>query len=151
TSDWTLAISGSEKGELEIATDSENFGLVDIFGHHSAKTIQSKEIEYYHRESNRKPVFYRAKKLVVQDEKLDVFISDLISQSLNKSAWANGFYDYQFYHDPVYSTSIPTGAQVCMLDMLQANELNPNTALLYFKWAEANLDDVEKLFLTYGS
>ena len=35
--------------------------------------------------------------------------------------------------------------------MLQANELNPNTALLYFKWADANLDDIEKLFLVYGS
>jgi hypothetical protein len=151
TSDWTLAISGSEKGELEIATDTENFGLVDIFGLQSAKTIQSKEIEYYHRESRRKPVFYKAKKLVVQDEKLEIFISNLISQSVAKSEWASTFYDYQFHHDPVYSTSFPAGAQACVLEMLQANELNPNTALLYFKWAEANLDDVEKLFLSYGN
>jgi len=150
TSDWTLAISGSEKGELEIATDSENFGLVDIFGHHSAKTIQSKEIEYYHREEHRKPTFFKAKKLVVQDEQLDVFISELIGQMADRDTWASGFYDYEFYHDTPYTSQIPIAAQTCVLDMLQANQLNPNTALLYFKWAETNLDDIEKLFLVYG-
>ncbi|MGB8192688.1 MAG: hypothetical protein WCF67_12250, partial [Chitinophagaceae bacterium] len=35
-SDWTLTIAGDVKAELEIATDAENFGLVDIFGHPDA-------------------------------------------------------------------------------------------------------------------
>lgn len=149
-SDWTLAISGSDKGELEIATDSENFGLVDLFGHHSAKTIQSKDIEFYHREHRKKPAFFKAKKLVVQEEKLDVFISELIYQRQEQGEWARNFYDYDFHHDPGYTTQLPGSAQASVLDMLQANELNPNTALLYFRWADANLDDIEKLFLTYG-
>lgn len=150
TSEWTLAIAGSEKGELEIATDSENFGLVDIFGHQSAKTIQSKEIEYYNREEHRKPSFFKAKKLVVQDEKLDVFISELIGEMTDRDTWASGFYDYEFYHDTSYVSQAPAAVQTSLLDMLQANQLNPNTALMYFKWADANLDDIEKLFLVYG-
>jgi hypothetical protein len=150
TSDWTLAIAGSERGELEIATDSENFGLVDIFGHHAAKTIQSKEIEYYHREEHRKSSFFKAKKLVVQDEKLEVFISELLTQMQDRDTWASGFYDYEFHHDNSYVSQIPAAAQAGVLDMLQSNQLNPNTALLYFKWAEANLDDIEKMFLVYG-
>lgn len=150
TADWTLAIAGSENAELEIATDSENFGLVDIFGHHSAKTMQSKEIEYYHREGHRRPSFFKAKKLVVQDEQLDVFVSDLIGQMAERDTWASGFYDYEFYHDTSYVSNVPVAAHISMLDMLQANQLNPNTALLYFKWADANMDDVEKLFLSYG-
>lgn len=150
TSDWTLAIAGAPKAELEIATDSENFGLVDIFGHHSAKTIQSKEIEYYNREEHRKPSFFKAKKLVMQDEQLDVFISDLIAQMAAKNTWASGFYDYEFYNDTSSVTEVPVAAYVSVLDMLQANQLNPNTALLYFKWMDANLDDIEKLFLSYG-
>jgi hypothetical protein len=148
--DWTLAISGSDKGELEIATDSENFGLVDIFGHHSAKTVQSKDIDYYHREAHRKPSFFRAKKLAVQNERLDVFVSDLIYEMQNRNEWATGFYDYEFYHDSTYSSPSTEGAQASLLDMLQANQLNPNTALLYFKWADSNLDDVEKMFIVYG-
>jgi hypothetical protein len=150
TSDWTLAISGSEKGELEVATDSENFGLVDIFGHHSAKTIQSKEIEYYHREEHRKPSFFKAKKLAVQDEKLEVFISELIGQMTDRDTWASGFFEYEFYNDSSFTPQIPVAAQAGLLDMLQASQLNPNTALLYFKWADASLDDIEKLFLVYG-
>ena len=150
-SDWTLAIASSEKAELEIATDSENFGLVDLFGHHSAKTVQSKDIEYYHREADRKPGFFKAKKLVVQEERTEVFISELINQRKNQNEWARDFFDYDFHLDPVYTSHVPTNAQASVLDMLQANELNPNTALRYFRWADANLDDVEKLFWTYGN
>lgn len=148
--DWTLAIAGSDRGELEIASDSENFGLTDIFGHHAAKTIQSKDIEYYHRETKKKPVFFKAKKLAVQEEKLEVFISELITDRLSSNEWFNDFFDYEFHHDPVYPTPGNDNTEASILDMLHANELNPNTALLYFKWADASLDDIEKLFLTYG-
>lgn len=150
TTDWTLAIAGAEKAELEIATRSDNFGLVDIFGHHEAKTVQSRDIEYYHREHKRKPCFFKAKKLVVQDNKLDVFINELIHAQENRNQWAGDFYDYDFHYEDGYSTDIPTYARASLLDMLPANELNPNTALLYFKWSDANLDDIEKLFAPYG-
>jgi len=145
-SDWTLAISGSDKGELEIVTDEENFGLVDIFGHNSTKTIQSKDIEYYHRENKRKPTFFKAKKLVVQDDVLDNFTSNLVYQSTDKHQWASEFYGYEFGFDSSDVPLVPGSAQPSVLDMLKANDLNPNTALSYFKWADANLDDIEKLF-----
>jgi hypothetical protein len=151
TADWTLAIAGAESAELEIATNSDSFGLVDIFGHHEAKTVQSKDIEYYHREHKRKPNFFRAKKLVVQENKLDVFINELISKRENQNEWAGDFYDYDFHFEDPYSSYVPVGAQASVLDMLHANELNPNTALLYFKWADANLDDIEKLFISHGN
>ncbi|MCB0837840.1 MAG: hypothetical protein KDD99_14305 [Bacteroidetes bacterium] len=152
TSDWTLAISSSERGELEIATDSENFGLVNIFGHSDAKTIQSKDIEYYHREGKRKPSFFKAKKLVIQNERLDQFVNQLIAEREFKNDWASQFFDYSFDYDPInYRTHISPNAQACLLDTLKANELNPNTALMYFRWEDANLDDVEKLFISYGN
>lgn len=148
-SDWTLAIAGAERAELEIATDEDNFGLVDIFGHHAAKTIQSRDIEYYRREALRKPLFFKAKKLVVQPERLEVFISDLIYRREHRDEWAGRFYAEQFDHEPgAYAVS--GNARASILDMLQANELNPNSALLYFNWADANLDDVEKLFVHEG-
>jgi hypothetical protein len=147
TATSTLAIAGSSNAELELVSEAENFGLVDLFGQPGTKTIQSKDIEYYHKETNRKPTYFKAKKLVVQDEKLTVFISDLISNYENSSDWARDFFEYNFYYDTVYSPQIKyNNAQACFLDMLKSNELNPNTALLYFKWADANLDDIEKLF-----
>lgn len=149
TTDWTLAIAGAEKAELEIATDHDSFGLVDIFGHQTAKTIQSRDIDYYARHTERKPVFFKAKKLVVQDERLELFISELIYQRQNRDEWAGIFFGEQFYHEPG-AVAVSGNARASILDMLQANELNPNSALLYFKWADANLDDVEKLFLNYG-
>ncbi|MFT5891225.1 MAG: hypothetical protein ACI9Y7_001326 [Dokdonia sp.] len=151
-SEWTLAVAGSDKAELEIATESESFGLVDLFSDTSAKTIQARDIEYYHKETKKKPSFFKAKKLAVQQEKLDVFISDLIRENSKKVDWANDFFEYDFYHDTVhFPSSVSMTAQACVLDMLQANQLNPNTALSYFKWEDANLDDIEKLFMTYGN
>ena len=150
TSDWTLAVAGGANGELEIATDEENFGLADIFGHPKAKTIQSRDIEFYHRDDKRKPAFFKAKKLAVQSEKLTVFISDLISQKESHHQWAGGFFKYQFQHEPGYLSPGILKSRAGILDMLQANELNPNTALLYFKWEDAGMDDIDKLFMIYG-
>lgn len=152
TSDWTLAISSTNEGELEIATESENFGLVDIFGHNAAKTIQSKDIEYYNRETNRKPSFFKAKHLVVQNAKNEVFINTLLGDRNSLSSWASEFFEGDHYHGG--ETHIPAsinGTEGGVLDMLQANELNPNTALDYFRWEDANLDTIEKLFIAYGS
>lgn len=148
----TLAIASEANAELELASDMENFGLVDIFGHHTTKTIQSKDIGYYHRETKKKPAYFKAKKLVVQDEKLNDFISDFINKTNNSSEWATQFFDSNF-HNAIDDSSqmIMQNPQGFFLDMLQPNELNPNTALLYFKWADANLDDIEKLFGNYSN
>lgn len=148
--DWTLAVAGAGPAELEIATDAENFGLVDLFGHPSSRTVQSKDIEFYHRELKRKSSFYKAKKLVVREEKTEGFISNLNEQWRVQNEWARKFYDYDFHYDFQYNTEAAGHSQTNTLDLLPANELNPNTALLYFKWAEASLDDVEKLFVYDG-
>lgn len=144
--DWTLAIAGSDKSELEIAMKSENYGLVNIFGHADATTIQAKDIEYYNREEHRKPVFLKAIKLVLKNEKVDYFISELISGREFKNKWVKEFFDYEFHEDASFYAPSSNIAQTSILDLLQANELNPNTALQYFKWEEANLDDIQLLF-----
>ncbi len=149
---WTLAIGGSDKAELEIASEKESFGLLDLFGASNSKTIHARDIEFYHKEDKKKPSFFKAKKLIVQPEKLDVFISDLIQQQHNRASWVNSFFEYDFNHDTIsFQSSVPQNINTSVLDMLQVNQLNPNTCLQYFRWIDANLDDIEKLFLYYGN
>lgn len=153
TNHWTLAIASDADAELEIATKNENFGLVDIFGMPEVKTIQSKNMEFYHREEKRVPSFFRAKKLITRDEKLQLFISELIQERLNYETWANDFFDYDFFEEtnsnpqPRHQTQLHTS----VLDMLQSNQLNSNTALQYFQWGDFNMDDIQKLFMEYGN
>ena len=149
TANWTLAIAEKHKAELEIATDAENFGLTDIFGQSSTRVIQSKDIGYCEREDKRRPCFFKAKKLVVQEERLEVFISQLISQKEQQTNWAKDF--YKFEYDMPIASNINAGINQSVLDMLRANELNPNTASRYFRWADASLDDIEKLFSRQAS
>ncbi len=148
--EWTLAISGGAQAELEIATDQENFGLVDIFGHSSARTIQSKEIECYLQEKNRRPCFFKTKKLVLREEQTEVSVSSLIAQQQDQNEWAQQFYGFDFLKEPLYYNRHLEHTQFNLLDLLPANELNANTALRYFKWIDANMDDIEKLFINNG-
>ncbi|MGB8192253.1 MAG: hypothetical protein WCF67_10055, partial [Chitinophagaceae bacterium] len=97
-----------------------------------------------------KPVFFQAKKLAMQEEKLETFISDLIYQKENTEQWVNDFFNEQFHYEPDHAPHKSASAGASILDMLHANDLNPNTALLYFKWVDANLDDIEKMFPDYG-
>lgn len=142
---WSLAIAGSENAEMEIASEQDTYTLSDIFGHHNTKTIQTRDIDFFHREQGRKPNFFRAKKLAVQDEKTEVFISDLINRRMQQNDWAAGFYNFNNESSAAFIPHPPSYSQANVLDMLAANELNPNTALNYFRWADATLDDVEKL------
>jgi len=151
TSSWTLAVAGNKNAELEIAIENENFGLVDIFGESGTKTIQSKDIEYYNRTEKRIPNFFKAKKLVISQDKEEVFISDLNQNLEYHSKWASQFFDYDFSESEFKSSHWNTNSlNTIVLDMLQANQLNPNTALQFFSWSDLNLDDIYKLFITYN-
>jgi hypothetical protein len=144
--DWTLAISGNKNGELEIATETENFGLTSIFGDPSNKTIQSKEIEFYQNETIQKSQFFKAKKLVVNNDKIDVFISNMISREDNHQKWARDFFEQPLGEtNNTYASPIDHAVGQNVLDLLQGNQLNVNTALNYFQWVNAGLDDLEQL------
>lgn len=151
TASWTLAISGNEEGELEIATDHETYGLIDIFGFPETRTIQLRNIAYYHQEVSRKPLFFRARKLEVQNDQLETFISELIGQEGAPDNWASNFFAYDFAANGLTTPPRkPALLRTSVLDMLQANQLNPNNALDYFRWAQMHLDDIEEFFPRYG-
>lgn len=150
TSNWTLVIANSDKGELEIANDSDDIGGFDTFGHESSRTIQSKDLEFYYKHVGKTPNFFKAKKIVIQDEKQEAFINELINKRKNRDEWAALFFDNEFIsNDDNIPNHISQNSLGSILDMLQPNELNPNTALLYFKWADTNFDDIEKLLISY--
>lgn len=144
---WTLTVAGEDKGELEIASEEDSFGLLDLYGHHSSKTIQSKGLTYHQRQEKRSPNFFKAKKLIVRDEQVSTFLSNLNNQRETRYEWASRFYENAFDYNPHQQTHlISENYKASVLDMLSAGDLNPNTALNYFRWADANMDDVYKLF-----
>lgn len=148
---FTLAVACSKDAELEMATEAESFGLVDIFGHPESKTIQSKDIEYFHRQLTPKPLFCKAKKLTVRESNTGAFVHRLMPQPIYAAGPENAYPYAEPGYEPDEFPMMSPYAQESVLEMLQANELNPNTALQYFTWTDASLDDVEKLFLTYGN
>ncbi len=147
---WTLAIAGAGNAELELATDQENFGLSDIFGNLTSKTIQIKDIEYYQHEKNKQPIFFKAKKLIFKDEAVKKFTGIHMKTRLNSDKWLSDTFDNAFEDDSVFTKTYYEYAEIAAMDMLPPKKINLNTALLYFKWVDANLDDIEKLFVTFA-
>lgn len=148
TASWALAMASDTEAELTLAKEGEKTdGENNLFGNKASKIIQSKNIEYHHANNKRTPNFFKAKKLVVQDDVVNTFVNDLIIQREGVHDWANDFYDYNF-EPPVNKETNRTvmHAKESVLDLLSAGELNPSTALQYFKWVDAGLDDVERLF-----
>lgn len=149
--DWSLAVAGTGGAELELISEASAIGHSHVFKDISSNIVLSRDMECFTRSDAKIPSFFKAKKLVVQETRQDYIISQLITRQLDYSEWANGFFERQYTttNEPVDYRSTQSG--ISILDLLQANQLNPNTALLYFRWADANLDDVEKLFISYDS
>lgn len=149
---WSLAISGAEKGELEIAATEDNDSLIDLFGQKSSKTILARDIAYNQHDHSGSPCFFKAKKLVPRYNKQEAFVSELIREKNLKHRWALQFYNYERYAQAAASrVHVPAHAHASLLDMMQKNDLNANNALDYFTWADASTDDIEKLFANYGT
>lgn len=147
---WTLAISGRRDAELELVSDSENASLVDIFGVKGTKAIQSKGIDIYENKSGRTPNFFKAKKLVIRDDKQGVGFDRILKAENEIHGWAKEFYDYSFDLDPPFigqhhSEYFLTNA----IDMLVGTAVDIKNALEHYKWVDASLDDVMKYHLTH--
>ena len=149
-SNWTLAVSDND-GELELATEEENFGLSDIFGHSSTRTVQSKNLHYHHRADKRRPNFFKAKKLTENDDRMETFMTQIMANETVRRNWAKSYFEDSDYdlEDTSSSVYLNNKQGLSSIEMLQINELNPNTVLNYYKWSNANLDDIERLFLSY--
>jgi hypothetical protein len=118
---------------------------------HQPKQFNRKALNITTTKQKENPFFFKAKKLVPQQDKLEGFINNLTTGRMNAGKWASYFYKNDFYEDPVYLSATTKNAQMCMMDMLAPNELNLNTASLYFRWEDAGLEDIERLFLSYGN
>lgn len=149
--DWSLAVAAGDGAELELISETPAMGRRHVFSDILSNMVLSKDLECFIRSDAKVPSFFKARKLVVQETRQDYIISALIARQTNYGEWANGFFDGQYD-----TTNEPTDyrsshSSISTLDLLQANQLNPNTALQYFRWADANLDDIEKLFISYDS
>ncbi|WP_186755632.1 hypothetical protein [Echinicola salinicaeni] len=147
--DWTLAVAGAKNAEMVFSLESKKLKLADIFSNEPLKPIQTRDIEYYHRNSKRIPNFFKAKKLDIQSTSQASFISEFMNKRQGHHEWAKDFYEVHL--DSNYDDFADSNIEkVNILDILTANQLNPNTALTYFTWVDTNLDDIEKLFVQAG-
>ena len=151
TASWALAVCGGSFGKLELVSDEEDSPLGSLFGHLSSQRTQMREMAYFHRETVRRPSFFRAKKLVVRHDKVQRFVTELVAQQTYDNSWTREFFEYDIFPSgQPYPAPMTPPAQASVLDMLQATQLNPNTALEYFRWEDTSLNDVERLFPSHG-
>lgn len=141
--EWSLAVAGKAGAEMELATAYEDETMVNIFASEGVKTIQTKNISIHEHTKKRKPVFFKAKKLEIRQDGLFDFKQTLANISEGRDLWAfNNFSEK--YHFEIGSRVAPRFMlnNIKLLDMMPPNQLNPVSALMYFRWDDFGLDDM---------
>jgi hypothetical protein len=125
---WGLAIAGADGAQLELAAETGEADHFAMLSHRTAIAEQSRHIAVFEQSAGRHGYFFKAKKLVLSDQKKDQLISQMLQQNVALEA-----------------DELANWLSSDLLNRVQANELNPSTCLDYFDWVDVSLDDVEKL------
>lgn len=125
---WGLAIAGADGAQLELTAETAEPDHFALLSHATALARQRQHIATFEHGSEQYAHFFKAKKLVLSDHKKD----QLLNQMLNQKETLDG-------------DELANWLTADLLNRVHLNELNPNNCLDYFDWADATLDDVEKL------
>ncbi len=126
--DWGLTISGQEGGHLEMSAGIGNTDSFAMLSHSSAQTAKCRGIAYNEQANGQPAHFFKAKKLVMSDGRMDHFLRQVVENKVDlseqvKANWLNAD----------------------LMNLLKANELNLATCHNFFSWVDASLDDVALL------
>lgn len=131
--EWALAIAGAANAELSTSTEARDMDLFTLISHTSARTNECRDVACYEKSSGQPAYFFRAKKLILSDRVQDAYLKRLLDNARDLGARELGNWLGN------------SGVNNSLLNLMTSNELNLSTAIEFFSWADASLDDVEKL------
>ena len=145
---WILAIASDIDAEVETITESEKMSPYDIISHDSTKITQCYNMHMLEKQEGRTPYFFKAKKLIIREEKMERFIQDQLVRVSIREAWEKDYFEYEL-RKPHYERLIMDKSKGCVLNYVVSNNLNINNVLEYYDWANTSMDDLEKLGPVY--
>ncbi|MBV1873602.1 MAG: hypothetical protein KUG80_02410 [Gammaproteobacteria bacterium] len=126
--DWGLVIAAKSGAKLETSAQIRTTDSFDLLNHHSCMVEQSNDIESFEKSNECTNNFFRAKKLVLSDQKKEHFTRQVLRNC-----------------DGSFKSRSADWLNTDLLNRVEANELNLANCLEFFDWVDVSLDDVEKL------
>lgn len=127
---WGLALSGGHNAQLDMAAATRNTDLFALISHETARADQCKNIAAYEKSHRQPAYFFKAKRLILSDEVHDRYMCRLLDND-----------------EELSDRSIANWLNCNLLNLIKSNEFNLATSISYFNWADASLDDVERLLV----
>lgn len=127
-SEWGLVVAEQAGARLEMSAAFDNADRFLLLSHSSARADQCHGIASYDVGHGQAAHFFKAKKLVLSDEMHDRYLCQVIENSAHLRP-----------HD------IAGWLDANLLDLVKNNELNLNSCMKFFSWADISLDDVTRL------
>lgn len=127
-SEWGLAVAGQPGARLEMSTALGNSDHHALFGHGSARVQQSQGMAVLEQSQGRLACFFKAKKMVLSDAMYDRFLGQLLENPAH-----------------LRPAEIANWLGAPLLNLIKSNELNLNTCIDFFSWADLSFDDLERL------
>jgi hypothetical protein len=126
--EWALAVADRAAATLETSAILESADSFSLLSHATATIRQCQGIHLFERDHGKPAHFFQARKLVLSDATRDRYLGQLLTKSpglrpADIHRWLDG----------------------SLLNLVKTNELNLNTSIGFFDWADMTLDDVELL------
>ncbi|KTB84742.1 hypothetical protein ACTACG_02230 [Pseudomonas syringae] len=127
-SDWSLAVASQSGARLDMSAAMAGGDCHALLSHGSARVQQSQGIADYEQSRGQVAYFFKARKLILSDATHDHYLTRLLDNPARLPA-----------------SELAHWLNAPLLNLVKANELNLNTSIDFFAWADLSLDDVERL------
>lgn len=126
--DWGLVVAAQAGARLEMSSALDSADCFALLSHESARVEQCQGIASHDFGRGRAAHFFKAKKLVLSDEMHDRYLNQVVENSAH-----------------LRPQDVAGWLDANLLDLAKNNELNLNSCIRYFGWADLSLDDVMRL------
>jgi len=125
---WGFASANQPTAELEVLAQTKRREWYELISHETCRIEQSKGIDNIARENELPAYFFKAKRLVISDQKREQFLRDIVLEQALMTPQA-----------------LSNWLREDLTNRFDATEINLANGLSFFDWVDTNLDDVAKL------
>lgn len=128
THDWGLSIAAQKGARLEMSATLGHTDCFTLLSHNTAQTAKCKGIACYEQARGMPAYFFKAKKLVLCEERVDHYLRHIVEnrEKLSPAVEANWL-------------------TTDLVNLATIHELNQNTCSKFFTWIDCSLDDVVRI------
>ena len=148
---WTLAISDLPDAELILTSSEDSSGMLGLADKEHARATKSINMHCFEKHIGRSPGFFKAKKLVARQDRIDHFLSNLLRGQSDYAVWEKEVFPEETAGVSTFDDrNFMQSWHASRSNLLMPAEVSVANVLDFFEWENMSLVDIEKLCTSYN-